>query len=174
MSLFDLVILVVLAGYVWLGFGTGLIQVGGSIIGLIVGAWLAGLWYEGFAGTLMPLVGNNENAANILSFFILFLIISKAIGIVAMIIDRSFRLIAIVPGMKMLNRLGGAVLGLIEGILFLGLVLTFAEPFAAGTVFENPINNSQFVGVLMGSVGWLAPLLPDVVDQFKERVINAG
>ena len=174
MGLVDLAILIVLSGNVFLGFKTGLIQAIGSIVGLILGAWLAGMWYEGLAARLMPMMNNNENAANILGFIILFILIAKAIGFIAYLIDRAFRLVAIIPGMKLLNRLGGAVVSLIEGVLFFGLIFTFAEPFAAGTVFEAPIANSQFVGALMASVGWLTPLLPQIVVQLKEQAPNVN
>lgn len=174
MSLFDLAILIIIGGYVFTGFRTGLIQGIGSIVGLVLAAWLAGLWYTGVADRLLPLVGNSQNGANILAFFILFLVLSKLVGIGFYIIDRAFRIIAVVPGMKLMNRLGGAILGFIEGVLFIGLVLTFAQPYASGTVFAAPLAESQFVDLLIGAAGWMAPLLPDIVDRFREQLPNVG
>ncbi|MFH0951931.1 MAG: CvpA family protein [Patescibacteria group bacterium] len=174
MSLFDLALIVVLAGFVWLGWKAGLIQGIGSILGIFLGAWLAGFWYEGLAGWLLPILGNNQNIANILAFIILFLIISKLIGVIFFIVDKAFRIVAVLPGLKLLNRLGGAILGMIEGILTIGLIMVFAEPFAAGTVFAAPIDNSQLVGIFMGAAGWLAPILPEAVDRFRDGVVNVG
>lgn len=170
MSLFDLALVIIIAGYAWLGFRSGFIQAVGSIIGLVVAAWLAGLWYPALAVRLLPLVSNNENGANILAFFVLFLVLSKVVGLVFYIIDRVFHIIAVVPGLKLLNRLGGAVFGLVEGILFIGLVLTFAQPYAASTVFAQPLAESQFVDTLIAAAGWLAPLLPEIVDAFQEQL----
>ncbi|MFH1171788.1 MAG: CvpA family protein, partial [bacterium] len=123
MTTLEILLLVVVLGFGIAGFGAGLIQAIGSLVGVFVGTAVATRSYERVAGIALPIFGGNEIAASITSFIFLFLVTSRLVGLIVHILDKAFKFLAIFPGLKMLNRLGGFALGIIEGILVIGVVL---------------------------------------------------
>jgi len=65
MSFIDIVILIVLAVFVWKGIRLGLIESIGGIIGLFVGVYLAGLYYDEAAAMLKGILFGSETLATI-------------------------------------------------------------------------------------------------------------
>jgi uncharacterized membrane protein required for colicin V production len=133
----------------------------------VFGAIGAGLYYGQAAEYLLPAVGGNENLAKLLAFFGLFLLISRGIGLVFYIIERIFSIVSIIPFLKTFNRLLGAALGLIEGLLILGLLVFFAGRFPFSESFGTLLTESPLACFcnILGKI--LAPLLPDAVRALR-------
>ena len=105
MTLIDIIILVVLAGFIWKGVRLGLIEVIGGIIGLFVGVYLAGLYYEEAGDMLQGLLFDSEILATILGFLLVFILVNRGIALIFWLVDKIFNIIAIIPGLKSLNGL---------------------------------------------------------------------
>lgn len=170
MSWFDIILAVSLIGFVWGGFWTGLIQSIGGIIGLFLGQLLASRLYEPFAGVIEPLFKGNAVAAKIAAFLLLFLLITRLIGLVFMLIEKMFNLVAIFPGIKTLNRLGGALLGFLEGALFIGIALQFIVHLPISLPFAENIEKSVLAGIALAVSGWLVPLFPKILKDATNAV----
>ena len=161
MSFIDIVILVALAGFVWKGVKLGLIEAIGGIIGLFVGAYMAGLYYDEAATMLKGLLLGSETLAVILGFLLVFIVVNRAIAIIFWLIDRIFHIIAIIPGLKTLNRLLGGIFGLLEGLLFIGIIVYVLSFFPLTDGLSKSVEKSKFSGV-MATVGKISdPFLPD-------------
>src|SRR5437762_1075274 len=132
---FDLILLLSVFGYVWGGFWTGLIQAIGGLIGLFVGEILASRYYVNFGALLKPVFNNNGIIADIFAFILIFLIVTRLVGVVFYFVNKIFNFIAIIPGLKFINRLGGAVFGFLEGALFTGITLQFISRLPISTPF---------------------------------------
>lgn len=117
------IVLIVIGGFALLGFSTGLIRSVGSIVGIIIGSVVASHNYAVVGGFLLPFLGHNEFIAGMTAFVFLFFITTAVVGFVFLFLDRMFKLVAVIPGLKALNRLGGLVFGIIEGALIVGVVL---------------------------------------------------
>lgn len=167
MNVIDITLVIVLAAFVLSGLWFGVIHMIGSVVGVLLGAVGAGYFYSPTSDYLLPLVGGNENLAKLLAFFGLFIVINRLTGLLFYFIEKIFNIIAIIPFLKTFNRLLGALLGLIEGTLILGLLVYFAGRFPYSESFaillaESPIARGFNV---IGSI--LAPLLPDAVRAIR-------
>jgi len=161
MSFIDIIILVGLAMFVWKGVRLGLIEAIGGIIGLFVGAYMAGLYYDEAAAMLKGLLLGSETLATILGFLLVFIVVNRAIAIIFWIVDKIFHIVAIIPGLKSLNRLLGGLFGLLEGLLFIGIVVYVLSFFPLTDGLAKSVDNSRFSGV-METVGKISdPFLPD-------------
>lgn len=163
MSLLDALLLISLGGFVLAGFWFGLIHMVGSMIGLIGGAIVAGRMYEAGAAIVSPFVGGNMNTARILAFILLFVLINRVIGILAWLADKAFRFFAVIPLLKTTNRILGAVLGLFEGTLVLGLAVYFSARLPLGQATTGALKASDLAATLNGVGTVLAPLLPEAI-----------
>lgn len=171
-SWFDLLLLASIAGYVWGGFWTGLIQSVGGLVGLFVGQIVASRWYEHFGNLLSPVFKDNHLVANIFAFILLFLLVSRLVGLLFWLVNKVFNFIAIIPGLKMVNRLGGAVFGLLEGALFIGITLQFLAHLPISTPFAGTIANSAMAKYFLDITAWLVPLFPAFIKNAENAVKN--
>lgn len=163
MAIFDMVLLIILAGFVFYGLFFGLIRTLGSLVGLVVGLWLTFIFYLTVFDWVKNLFFGHELAGKIITFFILFALINRLIGFIFALIDRTFDLISVIPFLKTINRLAGAVLGFIEGGLVLGLVLLFISQ----TAFSGWLAGSKVALFLISYAKAVLPLLPGLVDKVK-------
>lgn len=167
MSLLDFILLIILFGFVWFGFWAGLIKTLGSLIGVFVGTFFAGMWYESAAGLAKPFVGGNELAAQIVGFILVFIIASQLVGVIFLIINKVFKILTIIPGLKLINRLGGGILGFIEGTLVLGIVLQFAGRLPLSAYWSDQMATSAVIKYFISLSGWLVPLFPKALETAK-------
>ncbi len=160
MNVIDISLLVLLGGFVLAGFWFGIIHMIGAIVGLVLGALAAGQFYGSAAAWLAPYIGGNLNLASIIMFFAIFVLVNRLIGLLFWIIEKVFNFIAVIPFLKTFNRLLGAAVGFVEGLLVLGAVVYFASRFPITAGFAATLKNSQVAKVLYPISAILAPLLP--------------
>ncbi|MDD5251219.1 MAG: CvpA family protein [Patescibacteria group bacterium] len=163
MTPIDIAILVMLGCFVLAGLWFGVIHMIGAVVGFFLGAWAAGHYYEAGAAWLTPFIGGNGNLAKLIVFCFIFLLVGRLVGVIMHLIDKIFRIVAIIPFLKTFNRLLGAAFGLVEGTLVLGLAVYFAAKFPVNAAFELALRQSQ-LGHALNVVGMAAtPLLPAAV-----------
>ena len=168
LTIFDLVLILIIFCFVAFGFAMGLVQSLGALIGIVLGAFLAGKFYLPVADWLTPIFLGNVNTAKIVAFVIVFTIINRSLGLIFYIINKVFNLISIVPFLKSFNRLLGALFGLVEGVFFLGIILHFVTRLTIAVWFNEIIASSQVAYFLIFIAKILTPLLPDVIKQIQE------
>lgn len=172
LSWFDIALILSAWGFVWGGFTTGLIQAIGGVIGLFVGATVASRTYEHFAGWVAPVFNGSPVMSKLFAFVLIFLLVTRLVGLVFWLVNKIFHLIAIIPGLKLVNKLGGAVFGFIEASLFLGITMQFLVRLPIATPFAQTIHDSRIAGYFLGVAGWLLPLLPSVLRQAQDATKN--
>lgn len=167
MQFFDGVIIVVFLGFCWFGFWRGLIMTAGSIVGIFLGAILASRWYE----TVIPILKMNETPiTKVIVFIALFLVIVKATGLLFIYFQKAFKVLTILPGLKLLNHLAGLILGALEGALFLGVVLNFARAVSEQSFLEGAFFDSGLVGFFIAFAAFIVPLFPEAVRKINEII----
>lgn len=169
MILLDYILLAVLVYFTFWGFKQGLIRAVGSFIGLIVAVLVTSRYFEYAAGRFAPYVGleNNQNLARIIAFVLLLVIVNRLVIFIVGVIHRVYVGIAVIPGMKLSNRLLGAVLGLIEGATILGLVIYFAARFPFGDFVQGMLSSSRIAPIVLSVSAMVQPLLPEAIRQIK-------
>lgn len=166
MSAIDIIILVILALFVYKGVKLGLIEAIGGILGLFVGAYMAGRYYEKIGDMLSGVLFGSEILANILGFILVFIVVNRGIALLFWIIGKIFNLIAIIPFLRTFNHFLGGVFGLVEGVIFIGIIVFFLSliPFTQG--FGQKVEQSRFAGILE-TVGKIAdPFIPDYLGDW--------
>lgn len=170
MNLFDVILLIGLGGFVLYGLWFGIIHSLGVLVGTIVGAYLAGQYYNAAAVWAQGHVGGSLAVWNVVMFLIVFTLGNRLIGFVFWLIERVFNVLTVIPFLKTINRLAGAILGLVEGVLVLGLTLYVAERYPLGAWFLKFFPPSQVAQELMRIANILVPLLPEALQALKTLI----
>lgn len=166
-TILDLILLIITFLFVSFGFFAGFISVVGSLIGLVIGTWVAGRYYEGIGSWLSRFFLDQTSLANIVAFIFIFTVVNRLVGLIFWTINKVFKIFSIIPFTKTINRILGAVLGLVEAILFLGVILYFISKFNFSDWMTMQLATSQVATWLIFASNILTPLLPDVVRQLS-------
>ncbi|MDP1709607.1 MAG: CvpA family protein [Candidatus Komeilibacteria bacterium] len=169
MPIIDYALLAILAYFFFWGFSRGLIRAVGSFIGLIAAVVISSRYFEDAAARLAPYVGleGSPNVAKVIAFIVLLILVNRAAMLIVSIVARAYNTMAVVPGMKLGNRLLGAALGLIEGAIMIGLIIYVTSRFPFGTFVESFLVDSRVAPIVLAVSGILQPLLPEAIRQIK-------
>lgn len=162
-TVLDLILILIIFVMVAYGFIMGLIEAVGSLAGLVLGAWLGSVFYQDFGNWLAPYLFGRKNLAYVVAFVIIYVFVAKLVGLIFWILNRVFKIIAIIPFLKTINRIAGAVLGLVEAVLILGVILIFLSHFPFSSWLTSQLARSQLAIWLMAIAKVLAPLLPKLL-----------
>ncbi|MFA6042601.1 MAG: CvpA family protein [Patescibacteria group bacterium] len=161
MSTTDIVLLVLLFGFTWAGFWYGIIQTLGGIVGVIAGAVIAGR-FAPTAGSWISGLGNTQ-FTQWAAFAMIFVVVNRAVAIATGVIGKALNVTKLVPGVAAANRLGGALVGLVEGALTLGLLIALAERLQVSQPLLRLFDNSVIANILSSIGSSLMPLLPEAI-----------
>ncbi|MFA4834176.1 MAG: CvpA family protein [Patescibacteria group bacterium] len=171
MGIFDIILLIILAGFVFYGLFFGLIRTLGSLAGVIVGAWLASRFYLEVFSWVKDLSFGFNNLGKVATFIILFSLINRLVCFAFVILDKTFHIISIIPFLKSINRLAGAILGLLMGGLIMGLILYVAARYTIfNSFFGDWMVNSEVAPRLIKFSSVLTPLLPEVLKKLQSLI----
>jgi membrane protein required for colicin V production len=158
MNWLDIVILVVVAVAAFLGLRMGLIKAVLILAGIIVGVVLAG-HYSGPLGERLTFI-SSEGVAKAVAFAIILIGVLIVAAIVAKLLTWATKVVML----GWVNRLGGAVLGLLLGALFCGALLAMWVNFMgmAGAIAESTIAT-----ILLDRLPMVLALLPGEFDSVR-------
>jgi len=158
MSWLDIVIMVVVAIATFWGLRIGIIKAVLSLAGLIVGVILAGRFYVPLSQqlTFIPQVG--------IAKIVAFAIILVGIMVIAGVLANLLKWAASIMMLGWVNRLGGAVFGLVLGAIFCSALLAIWVKFlgVAGVISE-----SILTAVLLHYFPMVLALLPGEFDAVR-------
>jgi uncharacterized membrane protein required for colicin V production len=172
MAIIDIILLVILGYFTLWGFKKGLIRAVGAIVGLIAAIVLASRYFEEVAEVIAPFIGlsDNMNLAKMAAFILLLFAINYIVSIIVAIVEKMYKAIAILPFMKLGNRLLGAVLGLLQASLMIGLILYFAARFPFGSIVEVFFEDSKVAPIVLQISGLVQPFIPDAIRQIESLI----
>ncbi len=170
MTLFDILLVCIIVGFVVSGLSFGFIHTLGSLIGMIVGVFVAGHYYTFAAEKALGFFAGNLLVANIIAFIVLFIVASNVVGFVFWILNKTFHLFTFVPFLKTINRLAGALLGLAQSVIGLGLILYFSQQIIPASFgwYHAAVETSQVAAFLLSYGKILVPLLPAALKEIRE------
>ncbi len=158
MSWLDIVIIVVVAITTFWGLRIGIIKAVLSLAGLIVGVILAGRYYIPLSEqlTFIP----QASIAKIVAFAVILIGVMVIAGVLANLLKWA----ASVVMLGWVNRLGGAVFGLVLGAIFCSALLAIWVKFfgVAGTISE-----SSLTAILLYYFPAVLALLPGEFDAVR-------
>lgn len=164
----DIVLIISLAGFVFYGLFFGLIRTLGSLIGTLAGFILAAKFYLPAYGLIQNLFFGRDNIGKVVTFFVLFTLINRLVCFIFALINKAYDIISIIPFLKTINRLAGAVFGFLLGGVALGFLLYIvANNFFIGSWFIKFLADSRVAPFLLKFVLALRPLLPGILDKLQ-------
>lgn len=167
MPIIDLVLLFIWAGFVFYGLFFGLIRTLGSLLAVVAGAWAASLFYLNLFNVIQSWFFGLDNLGKIVCFIIVFTLANRIIGLVFSILDKAFNIFSIIPFLKTINRIGGAILGFFEGALVLGiLVYLGVEYLSLNSWLPWGIKQSVVVPPLIDLIQFLVPFFSKVLQSY--------
>ncbi len=158
MNWLDIAILVVLAIAIFLGLKIGVIKTALSLAGLIVGIILAGRYYTPLAKQLTFI--SQDSVAQAVAFAIILI----GVMIVAGVLARLLKWATSVVMLGWVNHLGGAVFGLVLGVLLCGVLLATWVKFLG---IAEVINESSLSVILLDRIPAVLALLPEEFDAIR-------
>lgn len=166
--MFDIIILLIIIGFVWKGVKLGFIESLGGIVGVIIGLLAAGRWWQVAASSLEPLLGNNQWLSMIIGWALIFVLVNRLVALIFWIIDKIFHVVAIIPFLKSINSLLGGLLGLVEGFLLVGSIISIILLTPFNNSFTEKINVSKFNRIFSFVNVFAQKLTPDSVKNWQK------
>jgi uncharacterized membrane protein required for colicin V production len=150
----DVVLIVLLSGFIFYGLFFGLIRT--------VGAYLP------VSELIEPIFFNYNNLGKVLVFLVLFTLINRLVGFGFYLLEKIFNVISIIPFLKTINRLGGAVLGFLTGGLSIGLLLFVVSRYTLlDSILGRWLVDSKLAPMFLKMNDFLLPLLPVVLKKLQ-------
>lgn len=163
-TLVDVILILIVFAFVAAGFGLGLVRSIGALIGLAVGAWVAGRYFMSVAEWLTPILMGRESIAKVLAFILVFFIINRLVVLIFHFLSKGFDVLSFLPFAKTINRIGGVLLGLIEGVLTVGLLSYAISKIVPDASFvTNNLDSSQTAHFLVSWSDKIILLLPEAL-----------
>lgn len=170
-SYFDGFLLILLSGFVFYGLFFGLIRSFGSFVGVILGAILASRFYLIVSDIIEPIFFGYNNLGKVLTFLVLFTLVNRLTGLGFYLLEGAFKLISIIPFLKSINKLAGALFGFLTGSLSIGLVLYVISRYA---ILEHWLGkwlvNSKLAPMFLKINEIILPLLPEMLKKLKSLI----
>lgn len=167
MTLLDLILILLVLAFALAGLWFGLIHSIGAVIGTVAGVAVAGHYAVPWGAAIKGFCFGNENLARVIVFFAVMVLVNRLIGVVFWVVEKIFKIVAVIPFMKTFEKLLGGLLGFLEGVIVIGGVLYLAARFPINEGFAAALAASKFGLWLVKIFGLFAPLLPDIIKNIK-------
>ena len=165
MSLLDLIVLLFIAASVVGGFVAGFARSGIGFLATVFGV-LCGFWFYGIPAAAVYKYVHSATASNLIGFFVVFFGLIFVGALVGKLLSKLFKW----TGLSWLDRLMGAMFGLVRGALvavaFIAVLLAFIPKPT-----PNWMVNSTVLPYAIDASNTLAALAPNTIkDTFRESV----
>jgi len=158
MNWLDIVILVPIAINAFVGFGKGLIKMVLSLVGVVLGVFLAGQFYD-TVGSWLGFFGN-EDISNALGFILILGVVMVVAELLGTVIKKMVSIVLL----DWVDRLGGAALGAFIGVIFVSAALAIWAKFFG----SDAISESAIASFLLDKFPLILGLLPAEFDSVKD------
>ena len=168
LSIFDIVLIIILAGFGFYGFFFGFIKTVGSLIGIIAGVFVASRFYQLVFIKIQNWFFGQDTMGKVITFVVLFSLANRLTVFIFSLLDRLFDLLSIIPFLKTINRLAGVIFGLLMGAAVLGIAFYFIlnYPIIGGWAGKL-VSSSKIAPILIKIGGILTPILPEAFRKVK-------
>jgi len=164
MNWLDIVILVVILGFVLSAYSAGLIREVITLVAIVVGIVVAGQLYRNLATDVLVFI-DNEEAALAISFLVLLGAVYLLGQVSAYVLKRAASLLML----GWADRLGGALFGLVKGSIVVEVILILFAAYPQ-LHLDDAIADSTLAPFFIDSAPLVLRILPgefgDRVDQF--------
>ena len=162
MNWLDIAIVLIVAFFATTAFSAGLIRELVTLVSAVGGIVVAGLFYDDLARDVLVFI-DNKDIANIVAFLVLL----GAIYLAGQLIAIMLKQVTTILLLGWADRLGGALFGLLKGLVVVEVLLIAFVTFDVG--LDDAIEDSGLASVFLDAASVLLIILP---DDF-ERAVDA-
>ncbi len=165
-NLLDLILLIPLLLFAYNGFKKGIIIEITTLAALILGIYAA-LFFSGFtAGMLTSSFNISREYLNIIAFVVTFIVVLILVMIVGRLLEKVVNLLML----GIINKLAGAVFGILKGALLLSILIFLINYFDVNASIIKKEARTQ--SVLYKSIEPVAPWIYNKfnLEKFKESI----
>jgi len=163
MNVTDVVIIVVLLIGFFSGIGRGFVRGILGLIALVVGILIASGNYQRLADSVLSFMPG-KNGPEILGFVVIFLVVVLLVGLVGRIISRALKQVSL----GWLDRLAGAILGIVVASVILSVILLVAA--MADLEDQKLLVESRMAPRVIGVTDVVVSILPaDARERIEEH-----
>ncbi len=166
MNWIDAVIVILFLYFIVTAFSAGLVR---EVIGTgssLLGVALAGLFYQDVADSVLGSI-DNSTTASFAGFLIIFLGISIAGQLLAMIVHPAITVLQL----GIIDQLAGAMFGAVKAFVIIEVLLILFVTYPRYEL-DKRVDDSQFAGLMLRASRPMTAILPDIfdkkVDAFKQ------
>ena len=165
MTWIDAVIVIIFLYFIVTAFSAGFIRETIGMASAILGVVLAGLFYKDIADTLLASI-DNETTAAVAGFLIIFVGISVAGQVLAMLVHPAVTILCL----GIVDQLLGAAFGAVKAFIIVEVPLILFVTYPRYDL-DKKINDSEFASLMVDASAPMLKVLPDIfdkkVDQFN-------
>ncbi len=161
----DLVIVGVIAWLTFSAFSRGLIREVVTLVAMILGAVIAGAFYDDLSTNLEFLV-DDETTRNLISFGALLAGILILGQLIAGTLSKTARLFMLGP----FDQIGGAAFGFVKGIIIVEVALIALSVFPASETMANAVDDSALATTFLERAPVAELALPPEFDNALDRL----
>lgn len=172
MFIFDVILVIIISGFVFYGLFKGFLKMVFDFLGFLVGIFVASHFYIPFADWLQGLGWGSENLLKIIAFVVLFSVSAKVARIAFSLLSKLFKIISFIPFAKTIDRIIGTILGLVLGALILSVLIFLLTSYIdEASNLAKWISQSNIVPWLLKIGNIIMPLLPEAFLTIKDIVV---
>ena len=142
----DFVLGAVLAGMLVRGWLRGFVREILDLVGLVLGIWVAFRLSGPFGDFLTTGFGVSPEVGRIAGGIVLFVLFGVLLGIAARLLSKVMNL----PGLSLINRVGGALVAIAWGALIVLIVVSLAQVVPLPASWRAELGSSRVVGLIAG------------------------
>ncbi len=170
MSSIDLFFSFIILSFAFFGYWFGFLHTLGSLVGLVFAAFISSRYYA-FAGAwLESMTGWGENISIVVMFIALFVLSNRLIGFLFWLINKIYKVISVLPFLKLANKLAGLIFGALQGVLTIGVVIYFIERVPLPETVMVSIAQSVIAPYCVETIGVLLPVLPEALKLLESSI----
>jgi membrane protein required for colicin V production len=162
MNWLDIAIVLIVSFFATTAFSAGLIRELVTLVSAVVGVVVAGLFYDDLARDVLVFIDNKDTAS-----IVAFLVLLGAIYLAGQLIAIMLKQVAAVLLLGWADRLGGALFGLLKGLVVVEVLLIAFVTFDVG--LDGAIEDSGLASVFLDA----APVLLNILPNNFERAVDA-
>lgn len=157
MLIFNVILVLALVGFIGAGFKDGFVHTAGRLIGAVIGFVLARSF--SIAGGSFLSIFLPAGWARLLAFLFIFMFVTQIVGFLFKLADGVFKIISVIPFVKTINNILGAILGIVEGFIVIGGTLWVITNFDLVPFVTNLVETSQLASFIQATFETLLGIL---------------
>jgi uncharacterized membrane protein required for colicin V production len=163
----DAVIVVAIVFFTIAAFQAGFIRETVTLVAAVIGAVIAGLFYEQLADDVLLFIDNDE-AARVIAFGILFGAVALAGQMLALFLKPTTAMVQL----GVFDQLAGAGFGMLKALVFVQVALIVFVTYPVWGM-GGAIDDSFFAGLMVDDAAVLVQVLPDEFEAAANN-FNSG